>query len=80
MNTITPTTKGFEKIICEMLRGSHVHTMNKIELIDYISCVGIAIHNIPHNLHNNKPLSPSQIDGIKKLDPTGGSWLLIIQN
>ncbi len=73
-------SKGFEMLICSMLRGSHIQNIKKNDLKDYMYLVGVALHNIPRNINENNDLTEHQLISINELDPTGstkewGHWV-----
>ncbi len=74
---------AFSKLICNMLRGSHYRGMSSNEVSKYTTQVGVAIHNIPYFLAENKSLNMSIIKGIDDLDPSSsptkwGMWVSVL--
>lgn len=72
-----PASKAFELLICEMLRGSHIESMNSNELKEYTYRVGVAIRNIPHFISKGIPLDAKIVRIINNLDPAsnnGQKW------
>lgn len=74
---------AFETLICELLRdGINTSEMGAVELKTYMYKVGVALHNIPHNIANNKPLDLYQLQCLDELDPTSkkNEWGNIVKN
>lgn len=76
-------TKALETLICEFLRGGiDTSSMSTSELQIYMHQVGIALHNIPHNIVSGEPLDLGQLQSIDKLDPTSTKkeWGMLVKN
>jgi hypothetical protein len=82
MNMINKS-QAFEALICELLRGGvDTSAMSASELKIYMYKVGVALHNIPHNINNNEPLDLCQLQSLDELDPTSqkNEWGMIVKN
>lgn len=64
------SSETFEKLICEMLRGPHLQSMNADQLRSYTYKAGVALHNIPHFIAMRVPLSIDILKQIDELDPS----------
>lgn len=83
INKNNPKAKGLHDLICVMLRGMHFENMSEDQIKSFIYQAGVALHNIPFNVAENKPLLSHQLLEINRLDPDGdddnwGSWVKII--
>lgn len=65
-----PASEVFEMLICQILRGGHIHTMDANQLQEYIYKAGVVLHNIPHFIICKEPLSYDILKGINDLDPS----------
>lgn len=63
---------ALERLICEMLRGTHTRSMSQQQLALYVQEAGVALHNLPYLLAGEE-LREEQLDAIDRLDPNRGS-------
>jgi hypothetical protein len=83
VDSVYEKSKALETLICHFLRGGiDTSTMNASELQSYMHQVGVALHNIPHNIDSGEPLNLEQLQSIDGLDPTSSSkeWGMLVEN
>jgi len=74
-----PKARALHDLLCEMLRGPHIHALDVDTLASYIQQAGIALHNLPFFVDGSLDIQPLDLEAINKLDPGAeagwGPWV-----